>query len=69
MYGFESHRQHQCMKHASVRIDNMEIPLIGIPTDETKEACDHCHKRVHIQDILLTETSFLCNVCVNATVE
>lgn len=51
------------MKHATVKIDNMEIPLIGIPKENVNETCDHCHKSFHIQDIVLTDTQFLCKNC------
>lgn len=57
------------MKHATVRIDNMEIPLIGIPNAEVHETCDKCHGQFHLQDIVLTEVGFLCKVCLYATVE
>ena len=57
------------MKHATVRIDNMEIPLIGIPKDEVYEQCDRCKASKHLQDIVLTDSGFLCNVCLYATVE
>lgn len=51
------------MKHATVRIDDMEIPLIGIPKDEVFETCDKCRKHFHLQDIVLTDTTFLCKIC------
>lgn len=51
------------MDHATVKIDNWDIPLIGIPQYGVREKCDKCKKECHIQDITLTETMFLCKVC------
>ena len=51
------------MEHATVRVDNYEIPLIGIAPDETKETCDECKKKFHLQDIEIVGTKFLCGEC------
>lgn len=66
LVGVSPARATKCiMKHATVKIDNMEIPLIGIPKDSSDEICDRCHKSFHIQDIILTDSQFLCKVCMN----
>lgn len=48
------------MKHALVKVDGMLIPLIGIPPDATKEACDKCHKLLPLWEITFTGKQYLC---------
>jgi len=51
------------MKHATVEIAGMTIPLIGIPPVATADKCDSCQKPFHIQDLCLCGTRFLCEKC------
>lgn len=53
------------MKYASVRLDGMEIPFIGIPKDATEDKCDVCKQRFHFQDLtIVSDNSFLCPQCL-----
>jgi hypothetical protein len=49
--------------HAQVKIDNMVIPLIGIPSFGTLEVCDWCGLENGIQDTEIIEKEFLCLDC------
>lgn len=49
-------------KHATVRIGEYVIPLIGISVSETQETCDSCGKIFHLADV---ELDFSCKIkCV-----
>ena len=41
------------MKHATVRIGEYVIPLIGVPTDATQQECANCKKSFHLSDVML----------------
>ena len=53
------------MKHATVKIGDYEIPLIGLPLSATEMECDLCHDIFHISDVHLTfeGKQFLCQKC------
>ena len=51
------------MKHATVPIDGMQIPLIGIPQYATLETCDLCHDEFHLSQIMFNGVQFLCPKC------
>jgi len=53
------------MKHATVKIDDLVIPLIGIPPTATEMECELCHDIFHITDVKLNEegNQFLCKKC------
>jgi len=52
------------MTHASVKLDGMEIPLIGIPMAATQEKCDCCRKEFHLQSVALQFCGFFfCPEC------
>jgi len=53
------------MKHATVHIGGMVIPLIGIPMSATEEECDCCHDIFHIRKIHWSENGkqLLCGDC------
>lgn len=51
------------MKHATVRIGEYTLPLIGIPEDSTLELCDWCHKLVYLGDISFDGDNFYCPYC------
>lgn len=50
-------------KHATVKIDGMDIPLIGVPEAATEEECEKCHQRVHITKCSLQEGKMVCDAC------
>jgi hypothetical protein len=53
------------MKHASVRIDNWNIPLIGIPPSATIQACTKCGMDRHLQDVVLDhDGNPVCRNCL-----
>lgn len=41
------------MKHATAKIGEYEIPLIGISPTATEERCDLCKKTHHIKDVMI----------------
>ena len=41
------------MKHATVKIGEFEIPLIGVPQDATQQKCEGCGKNFHLTEITL----------------
>ena len=49
--------------HATVRIGDYTIPLIGVPKEATLEECDLCHGIFHIVDIAYNGAQYLCNKC------
>ncbi len=53
------------MNHATVKIGEYEIPLIGVPIAATEMECELCHKIVHISQVRLNHegTQFLCDKC------
>ena len=51
------------MKHATVQIGNMTIPLIGIAPEATLEECDCCHDIFSIRQVELVGRQFLCQKC------
>ncbi len=53
------------MKHAIVKIGDLEIPLIGIPESATLAACDYCHGIFYLTDVELNRegNQFLCLRC------
>ncbi len=51
------------MKHATVKLDGREIPLIGIKPHYTEEVCDGCRQVLHLGDITLEGAKFLCQSC------
>lgn len=52
------------MKHATVKLDGLDIPLIDLPPDATEQDCDACKKTSHLQDLAMTHDGrFLCQNC------
>lgn len=41
------------MKHATVRLGEYEIPLVGIPVSSTEGLCAACGKKFYILDLRL----------------
>ena len=52
-------------RHATVKIGDFTIPLIGIPHDATEAECDLCHDLFHIQSLKWNEagSQLLCEKC------
>lgn len=48
------------MKHASVKIDGMRIPLIGVAVSATDQECDCCGRAVHISEAHVTINGKVC---------
>jgi hypothetical protein len=53
------------MNHATVKIGDYTIPLIGIPLSATEMECDLCHDIFHINDVhlMFEGKQFLCQKC------
>lgn len=52
------------MKHATVNLGGMEIPLIGIPPEATLDECDLCHEWWPLHALEISETGqILCRKC------
>lgn len=53
------------MEHATVKIGEHIIPLIGIPPSATDLECEFCYNIFHITDVHLNRegTHFLCKEC------
>lgn len=51
------------MKHAVIRIDGFEIPLIGIVPDATQDKCDRCGRTVQFQSLGWTDGKLICDNC------
>jgi hypothetical protein len=51
-------------RHATVRVGDYEIPLIGVPRSATDGMCEGCYKTFHITELGLTEDNrTLCAQC------
>jgi len=63
--GFEIRKEDQMSleQHATVRVDGMVLPLIGIPKGATLEECALCHDEFHICDVEWTGKQMLCKKC------
>jgi hypothetical protein len=60
------------MEHATIKLGEYTIPLIGLPVSCVRETCDRCKKEFHIQEVEFIEYGILCFDCkllLNATVE
>lgn len=53
------------MNHATVRLGDYKVPLIGIPESATEEECNGCKKRnKHLSEVMLDEQGrFMCWSC------
>lgn len=51
------------MKHATFKLGDCTITLIGVDADATLEECDLCHDIFGIQQIELIDKQFLCVKC------
>jgi predicted SprT family Zn-dependent metalloprotease len=53
------------MNHATVKIGDYTIPLVGVPVSATEMECELCHNVVHITKVHLNEegNQFLCLRC------
>jgi len=53
------------MNHATVKLGDYKIPLIGVPANATREFCDLCAFEGELLEINLAENGrqFLCDRC------
>jgi hypothetical protein len=53
------------VKHATVKVGDYTIPLIGLPVSATEMECECCHDIVHISQIEINQegNQFLCLKC------
>ncbi len=52
------------MKHATVRIGEYTVPLIGVPKDATREKCCKCGKKFYIGDMTVdAKFNPVCKKC------
>ncbi len=51
------------MKHATVKREGFEVPLIGIPMASVLQECDCCHDEFSISDVRWTGRQMLCVKC------
>lgn len=51
------------MKHATVKIGDYTIPLIGVDKSSTEDKCDLCGDIFHISSLIFTGQQFLCERC------
>jgi hypothetical protein len=51
------------MKHATLKLGEYEIPLIGLAEDCVNEICDMCKFQFHIQNIECIDDKILCFKC------
>ena len=51
------------VKHATIKLGDYTIPLIGVDRTATLEECDLCHDIFSIQAVWLTGTQILCEKC------
>jgi hypothetical protein len=49
--------------HATVKIGEYTIPLIGIPESATQMECEKCKQIFHITDVALNGSEFVCEKC------
>jgi hypothetical protein len=56
------------VKHATVKLDGVDIPLIGIPADATEETCQGCGQRGHLSEMTIDEHGqVMCGVCLTTS--
>lgn len=51
------------MKHATIKIGEFTVPLVGVAETVILETCDCCHHGFGIQHVELVGTQFLCAHC------
>jgi hypothetical protein len=50
--------------HATAKLGEFTVPLIGIPKSATEDACDGCGALTHIRELFTDGTGFLCLKCL-----
>lgn len=50
-------------RHAVVRRDGYDVPLIGIPEEAVLETCDCCGETIGLSTATFTGTQILCRRC------
>lgn len=57
------------MKHATVKIGNYTVPLIGIPKSATDETCELCGDVMHMSESTFQDGKMLCKTCVDKNIK
>jgi len=53
------------MKHATVKIGDFTVPLIGIKKDATQQECVKCKRSFHLSNIILDNKGEPhCKACI-----
>lgn len=52
-------------KHATVKIGEFTVPLIGVKPSATQETCSKCNKVKHLSEISFDGTRFICRECTD----
>jgi len=47
-------------KHATVKVGEYTVPLIGVPEDATQQECETCGQSFHISEIELAANGKAC---------
>lgn len=51
------------MTHATVRLGDYRVPLIGVNQSATEEKCDKCKRVFHLSEVKLDHDRFMCWSC------
>jgi len=55
------------MNHATVKIGDYTIPLIGIPPEATEDKCETCGKLFHLSELAFVDGKMICKDCNERT--
>jgi hypothetical protein len=55
------------VKHATVKIGEYTIPLLGIPQDASEQICDQCKLPKHITEVAFDGKQFICGDCLKGS--
>jgi hypothetical protein len=59
------HHHQKTNKHATVKIGDYTIPLIGIPTEATDETCQRCGHTMHLSEAQIDQDGkVVCKDCI-----
>jgi hypothetical protein len=54
------------IEHATVRVGEYVVPLIGVPKEATQEKCAHCGSQSHLPDMALdAKWQPCCQTCLS----
>lgn len=56
------------MNHATVKLGDYTVPLLGVPPDATEETCEIRGRRCHLSEVKLDGEGYpLCPQCHDTT--